>query len=60
MKKYRLTFDFAETEEKAREMCDAINKRYTYYMRKNNPAHYTPWSPSEGESNYHFVVWYQV
>lgn len=60
MKKYRLTFAFAETEEKAREMCEAINKRYTYYMRKNHPAKYTPWSPSEGESNYHFVVWYQV
>lgn len=60
MKKYRLTFEFAETEEKAIKLCEQINKNYTYYMRKNHPAHYTPWSDKENKSKYHFVVWFSV
>ena len=60
MKKYRLTFDFTETEEQAKALCNRINSNYSYYMRKNHPAHYTPWTAQDGTSEKHFVVWYQV
>jgi hypothetical protein len=60
MKKYRLSFDFVETEEQAQTLCNRINANYSYYMRKNHPAHYTPWTPQDGKSNKKFVVLYQV
>lgn len=60
MKRYRLTFEFTETREQAQALCDKINAGYTYYMRKNNPAHFTPWKASDGDSKYNFVVWYSV
>lgn len=58
MKKYNLTFEFADTEEKARTFCNAINRNYTRYMRKNHPAHYTPWSSQDGKEQ-KFVCWYR-
>lgn len=60
MRTYRTTFDFVETEEQAKQLCERINKAYTYYMRKNHPAHFTPWKDAEGKSTYNYVVWYQV
>lgn len=60
MKRYRVTFKFTETKEQAQEFCDKINAGYTYYMRKNHPAHFTPWKDAEGKSSYNFVVWYSV
>ena len=60
MKKYRLTFEFAETREQAQALCEKINANHTYYMRKNHPAKFTPWKASDGDSKYNFVVWYSV
>lgn len=60
MRTYRTTFNFVETEEEAKQLCERINKSYTYYMRKTHPAHFTPWKDAEGKSTYNYVVWYQV
>ena len=60
MKRYRLTFEFAETREQAQTLCEKINAGYTYYMRKNHPAKFTPWKASDGDNKYNFVVWYSV
>lgn len=38
--------------------CEKINAGYTYYMRKNHPAHFTPWKASDGDNKYNFVVLY--
>ena len=59
MKKYRLTFTFKKTEEEAKEWCDLMNKESTYYIRKNKPAHYTPWG-DENENTYHYICWYYI
>lgn len=57
-KQYRYTFQFAKSEQEARQMCAQINKELTYYMRKNHPAHYTPYNCKD--SKYSFVVLYYV
>ena len=57
MKKYNLTFEFKETEEQAKNFCENVNKRLSYYMRKNKPAHFTPWSSQDGKEKL-FVCWY--
>ena len=59
MRKYRYTFEFKKTEEEAREFCERINAGLTRYMRKNKPAHFTPWSSQDGKENI-FVCWYYV
>ena len=57
MKKYNLTFEFKETEEQAKNFCKNVNKRLSYYMRKNKPAIYTPWQSKDGKENL-FICWY--
>ena len=54
--KYNLTFDFAETEEAAKKILSAYRKNATPYQRKHYPGNYTPWEPSDGNGNAHFVV----
>lgn len=57
MQKYRLTFQFKETMEEAQTFCEQINKAMSYYMRKNKPAHFTPWRSQDGTKNL-FLCWY--
>lgn len=57
-KQYRYTFQFARSEQEARQMCARINAGHTYYMRTKHPAHYTPYN-CKG-SVYSFVVLYYV
>ena len=54
-KKYQYRFKFVDTEEEAKEFCEAQNRQATRYMRKNHPAHYTPWNSRD---EYKFVCWY--
>ena len=56
-KKYITTFEFFDTEEQAKEFCETKNMNSSYYVRKNHPAHYTPWSSQDGTEN-KFIVWY--
>ena len=56
-RRYRMTFDFVDTEEEAKAFCDTQNKNY--YLRKKHPAHYTPWVSQDGREH-KFVVWYYV
>ena len=55
--RYRLTFKFADTEGQAKAFCDMQNRSYSYYVRKNHPAHYTPWSSQDG-TEHKFICWY--
>lgn len=57
--KKQYTFEFTKTEEQAINLCNRINKRQNYYMRKHHPAHYTPWSSQNGKEHL-FVVFYYV
>lgn len=59
MSKYRLTFDFVNTEAEAVKRVVAENTTGTRYKRKNLPAHYTPWSSLDGREN-KFIVWYYI
>lgn len=59
MRKYRYTFDFVKTEREARQMCEQINARHTYYMRTKHPAHFTTWTANDGSFD-GFIVWYYV
>lgn len=54
-KRYRMTFEFFDTKEQAEKFCDEENK--DYYIRKHHPAHYTPWSSSDG-TEHKFLAWY--
>ena len=56
-RRYRKTFDFVDTEEEAKAFCATQNKNR--YLRKNHPAHYTPWVSQDGKEQ-KFVVWYYV
>lgn len=58
MKKYRYTFEFFDTAEQAQNYCDLINKNYSYYMRKNHAAHYTPWTSQDGKTKKYVVFYY--
>lgn len=53
---YRLTFEFCKNENQAQALCERLNKTSTYYIRKNKPAHYTPYNSNE----YNFIVWYYI
>lgn len=57
--KHRFTFEFIETEEKAKTFCKTIEKGYSYYMKKHHPVYYTPWSSQDGKENC-FVVFYYI
>lgn len=57
--KKQLSFKICDTEENAIELCASINASVSYYMRKNHPANYTPWSNSEG-TEHGFIVWYRA
>lgn len=62
-KKYRLTFEFVETEEEARVLTTRYNRDSTKYMRENKPSHYTPWEARDAEGNVtesKFIVWHWV
>lgn len=54
---YITTFEFFDTEEQAKEFCETKNMNSSYYVRKNYPAHYTPWSSQDGTEN-KFIAWY--
>ena len=53
--RYRLTFDFHDTAEQAQAFCDRINENR--YLRKNHPAHFTPWTSRDGSES-KFIAWY--
>lgn len=53
--RYKKSFKFFDTEEDAIEFCATENKNY--YIRKNHPAHYTPWVSKDGTEN-KFIAWY--
>ena len=59
MSKYRYTFEFQQTEEQAKAFCERINANLTKYMRKNKPAHFTPWRSQDEKENL-FICWYYV
>ena len=48
MKKYYPTFEFVETEEKAKQLCASIDAKHTPYIRKYKPSTYAHWSASDG------------
>lgn len=55
--KTRLTFQFFDTEESARDFCDSENRAHP---RRKNRAHYTPWSSSDPRDTAQFVAWYYI
>lgn len=55
-KRYMSWFEFVKTEQEAKNLVDLLNSRATPYMRKNHPAHYTPWTDSKTKIA-QFVVW---
>jgi hypothetical protein len=57
--KYRLTYQFCDTEAQAQELTKQLNKNGTYYVRKNKPAHFTPWESLDGKEKA-FIVWYYI
>ena len=60
---YNLTFEFADTEKEARAEVIRINAHCTPYIRRNKPAHYTPWEARDKQGNVtesKFIVWYYV
>jgi len=55
MRRYKMTFEFLDTELQAKQFCDKQNQNK--YIKQKHPAHYTPWSSSNGNEN-KFVAWY--
>jgi hypothetical protein len=55
MRRYKSTFEFFDTEERARAFCDKENSNS--YIRKHHHAHYTPWSSQDGKEQ-KFIAWY--
>lgn len=55
---YQTMLKFFETAEQAKRFCDSYNKSATAYIRKNHPAHFTPWQSSSPTDTAHFVAWY--
>ena len=58
MKKYRITFQFFNTEAEARSFCDAENKSGNAYKRKTYPATVTPWKSKSGSERRYLVLYY--
>jgi hypothetical protein len=50
-------FKFFDTEEQVKSFCDYEN--LNRYIKKHHPAHYTPWSSSDGKE-IKFIAWYAV
>lgn len=57
--KLRLTFNFFDTESSANHFCDTFNKKASYYIRKNKPAHFTPWVSQDG-TEHKYIAWYYI
>lgn len=57
-KRYEFTFQFCDTEEEAKELCEYISKHSNAYCRKCHPARYTPWVSKDGKENKFVVAWY--
>lgn len=55
--KTRLTFQFFDTEQEAREFCDNENRAHP---RRKNRAHYTPWSSTDPRDTAQFIAWYYI
>ena len=53
--KTRLTFQYFDTEESARDFCDRENRAHS---RRKTRAHYTPWSSGDPRDTAQFVAWY--
>ena len=56
-RKYYKTFEFCNTEQEAQTMCENINRTATRHIRMKHPAHYTPWSSTDGK-DHKFIVWF--
>lgn len=54
--RYKLTFEFTETEEQAKRIADNYNATATPYARKHHKGHYTPWESKDPNCTKHFVV----
>ena len=55
MKKYRLTYQYTDTEQQAQQLVKELNATATPYQRRRYPAHYTPVTYDDWSG---FVVWY--
>ena len=61
MYRYRYTFDFTDTEAQAKALCARLNATATKYIRKNKPAHYTPWEARDAQGNiteHKYIIWH--
>lgn len=56
--RYRKTFEFAETQEQAKALCERLNASASQYIRKNKPATFTSWQSKDKNDKAHYVVWY--
>lgn len=54
-KRYRLTYEFFDTEEQAKNFCDNENKNR--YIREHHRAGYTPWS-NQDRTEHKFIAWH--
>lgn len=54
-KRYSRAFQFVDTEDQAKALCDSKNSNN--YIRRNHKAHYTPWT-SKDKTESKYVVWY--
>ena len=57
MRKYYKTFTFCNSLEEARAFCDSYNANATEHMRRNHPAHFTPWISQDGNEK-KYICWY--
>lgn len=57
MRKYYKTFTFCSSLEEARAICYSHNASSTEYMRRNHPAHFTPWISQDGNEK-KYICWY--
>lgn len=57
MKKYRLTFQYTDTEQQAQQLVKQLTAAATPYQRRRYPVTYTPVSYTDWSG---FVVWYHA
>ena len=55
--RYKRTFEFVDTEEQAKKICN--NKNKNRYVRKHHKAIYTLWESQDGTER-KFVVFYSM
>lgn len=55
----RLTFQFVDTENEAKELCKTIQKNQNSYRKQFHKPSYTPWESSD-RKEHAFVVWYVI